>query len=99
MYHPHFTDQYLERFHSVLKYKELLPEHRNPEPAAALDTARRSGPEACPPWEGNCPDWAVWDLASLGHVVKELDHMPSTDLIWSEAGAALNHRLGYYQES
>lgn len=84
----------------MLKYKELLTEHWNPEPAGALDTVRgRSGPEACPLWEGNCPDWTVLDLASLGHVVKELDHVLSTDLIWSEAGAALNHRLGYYQES
>ena len=52
-----------------------------------------------PLWEENCPDWAVLDLASLGHVVKELDHVLSTDLAWSEAGAALNHRLGYYQEA
>lgn len=37
-----------------------------------------------------------WTLLSLG----TLDHMLSTDLIfWSEAGAALNHKLGYYQES
>lgn len=39
-----------------------------------------------PLWEENCPDWAVLDLASLGHVVKELDHVLSTDLAWSEAG-------------
>lgn len=82
LYHPHFTDQYTERFHSALKYKELLREHWNPEPAGALYTVQcKSGPETCSPvgrelpWLncfGPCFPWACGEGVGP-HAVHRLD--------------------------